>query len=216
MRLTIISDTHGDHEKLGTLSGDVLIYCGDMFSEGADDFEVMDDWFGRQNFDLIICIAGNHDFEIERRSKYVDNPFRSAVYLEGRTYTHKNVNFYGAPWIPGLHNQAFFKQEAELKTIWTEIPANTDVLITHSPPAGILDVSSKGMALGCQWLCKALDDLALKLHCFGHVHAGSGSAEIDSMTFINAALANREYQLARRTLRVSPVAAKGLWTAVNY
>ena len=29
MRLVVISDTHGDHEQLGVLDGDVLVHCGD-------------------------------------------------------------------------------------------------------------------------------------------------------------------------------------------
>ncbi len=65
MKITIISDTHGHHEKLGSLRGDVLIHCGDMFnmySPNNDDIERMDDWFGKQDFEQILCVGGNHDF----------------------------------------------------------------------------------------------------------------------------------------------------------
>ena len=50
MKFTIISDTHGEHEKLGVMSGEVLIHCGDMFNMfggNEDDFERIDDWFRR-------------------------------------------------------------------------------------------------------------------------------------------------------------------------
>ena len=36
-----------------------------------------------------------------------------------------------------------------LREKWSRIPANTDVLITHTPPAGILDRSRRGQGLGC-------------------------------------------------------------------
>ena len=94
MRLTIISDTHGEHDILGRLSGDVLIHCGDMFnmfSQSDEDFERMDAWFGKQDFDLILCTGGNHDFELQKRSSYAGDPFENAVYLEGRSHEHEGV-----------------------------------------------------------------------------------------------------------------------------
>ena len=72
MKLTIISDTHMRHEELGTLSGDVLIHCGRLSqacAETEDDLDDIDRWFERQDFKLIICIGGNHDFALEARSK---------------------------------------------------------------------------------------------------------------------------------------------------
>ena len=47
MRLVIISDTHTMHEELGSLSGDVLIHCGDF----CDGFHVHED-------DLLTLTAG--------------------------------------------------------------------------------------------------------------------------------------------------------------
>ena len=70
MKLVIISDTHGRHEELGTLRGDVLIYCGDSgngFTRHASDVDRLDDWFGQKELDRILCIGGNHDFEMQAR-----------------------------------------------------------------------------------------------------------------------------------------------------
>ncbi|MGB1142223.1 MAG: metallophosphoesterase, partial [Halioglobus sp.] len=81
MKITIVSDTHGNHDQITGLSGDVLIHCGDMFNQfdmfGQEDeqFEGLDAWFGRQDFDLVLCTGGNHDFELEKRVQYVDQPF---------------------------------------------------------------------------------------------------------------------------------------------
>jgi predicted phosphodiesterase len=86
LKLTVISDTHGQHEKLGRLAGEVLIHCGDMFNmfgQNHEDFDCMDEWFAEQDFDLILCTGGNHDFELQKRSLYVDNPFKNAIYLGG-------------------------------------------------------------------------------------------------------------------------------------
>lgn len=65
MQIVIVSDTHKKHEQLGVLAGDVLIHCGDFcdgFNVNDSDVDDLDDWFGRQQFELILCIGGNHDF----------------------------------------------------------------------------------------------------------------------------------------------------------
>ena len=205
MKLTIISDTHNQHERFGTLSGDVLIHCGDMFnlfSNGEGDLESIDNWFGRQKFDLILCTGGNHDSMLEERLNVVDEPFLNAVYLQDRAYIHEGVCFYGAPWTPELSGQAFYREDAELEHARNSIPANVDVLITHTPPAGILDVSSRGLELGCRHLAKRLHVVNPRVHCFGHVHASSGIQKYESTTYINASSVNSQFELARRPYEV--------------
>ena len=199
MKLTIVSDTHGEQDKIGRLSGDVLIHCGDMFNmfnQTHEDFDRMDEWFGEQDFDLVLCIGGNHDFELQKRSGYVDNPFSNATYLEGKSYEFGGINFFGAPWVPDLYDQAFFTKDNKLSDKWADIPDNVDVLITHTPPAGILDVSSKGLVLGCRHLLEAIERTKPTVHCFGHVHASSGVHKDGATTFINAALVNSKYELS--------------------
>ncbi len=197
MRLTIISDTHGEHEKLGELSGDVLIHCGDLFSLFSEDnrLDEVDEWFGRQRFDLILCIGGNHDFALQERIK--PEPFENAVYLEDRSIVHDGVTFYGSPWVPDLAQHAFYQPSDQLAAKWSAIPEQTDVLITHTPPAGILDVSSHGLVLGCPYLAARSTELSHRTHCFGHVHASSGVLERDGVTYVNAALANHQYEMVR-------------------
>ena len=200
MNIAIISDTHGEHEKLGTLSGEVLIHCGDMFnlfSPGDDDVERMDEWFGKQDFELILCTGGNHDCALEDRLTITSNPFKNAIYLQDQSYVHRGVIFYGSPWIPELYGHAFYQDDDQLEKIWSEIPADTDVLITHTPPAGILDVSSRGLELGCVHLARELKRISPTLHCFGHVHASAGVHVSDGINFINASSVNSQFELIR-------------------
>ena len=198
MKLTVISDTHGNHDRLGRLRGDVLIHCGDMFNmfrQSHEDFHRMDAWFGEQDFDLILCIGGNHDVELQKRSLHTQQPFRNAVYLENSAFEFEGIRFFGAPWIPGLCGQAFFVEDEALPEKWSAIPPDVDVLITHTPPDGILDLSSSGLQLGCPHLRSALERTTPTVHCFGHVHASSGTHSNGTTTFVNAALVNSRYQL---------------------
>jgi len=189
MKLTIISDTHMRHEELGPLSGDVLIHCGDFLKheETETDLDNIDRWFGQQDFGLIVCIGGNHDFALQARSERTTQCFHNAVYLEDSALQYEGVNFYGAPWTPELRFFAFFQDRAGLQKKWDLIPEDTHVLITHTPPYDILDKSSRGLVLGCPLLMRRVKSIAPVLHCFGHVHASAGQETVDGTHFVNAA-----------------------------
>jgi Icc-related predicted phosphoesterase len=201
MRIVIISDTHTQHEKLGRLSGDVLIHCGDSangFKRSPDAVRKLDDWFGQQDFDRILCTGGNHDVEMEDLSGAGTPVLRNAEFLQDRSLHHRGVHFYGAPWTPELAGWAFYLPACEMRDKWALIPTQVDVLITHTPPAGILDRNRSGRSCGCPDLAERLLDLRPQLHCFGHVHASAGTVEINATTYVNASMVNSQYQIAHR------------------
>lgn len=201
MKITVISDTHNQHEGLGRLSGDVLIHCGDMldlFDRNEGDLRRVDEWFGKQDFDLILCIGGNHDLLLEEMVLGGVKPFENAIYLQDQQHVHNGVVFYGAPWIPQLFGHAFYQSDSELRGKWSLIPDKTDVLLTHTPPIHVLDGSRRGIALGCPYLAASVDLVAPKLHCFGHVHHSAGLAKSEDTIFVNASSVNNEMQLARQ------------------
>jgi len=201
MEITVISDTHNVHEELGTLRGEVLIHCGDMFNQfhaDEDELEKIDAWFGRQEFELILCIGGNHDFRLQELVKRTTTPFQNAIYLQDSSYAFKGFTFYGAPWVPNLPGQAFDLHSEALFEKWRQIPHDTDVLITHTPPLGILDVPSRtNVPCGCSHLESRVFEVAPMLHCFGHVHASSGQTSSNGITFMNASMVNSQYELAQ-------------------
>jgi len=198
MKIVIISDTHGGHEDLGQLCGDVLIHCGDvehLFRKDDRAIEKIDNWFGRQKFSHILCIGGNHDLTLEEQARDGTQPFQNATFLHDAELVLDGVKFYGASWVPNLNNHAFFADERALDEAWSKIPDDVDVLITHTPPAGVLDVSSRGLALGCKHLAKRLKTLKPVLHCFGHVHASAGSRKRGGTTYVNASSVNSSFEI---------------------
>ncbi|KAF2154144.1 hypothetical protein K461DRAFT_267200 [Myriangium duriaei CBS 260.36] len=55
-----------------------------------------------------------------------------------------------------------------------------DIMITHGPPYGLLDMSARGnIKVGCPHLLNALQHCRPRLHCFGHIHEGWGAALVD-------------------------------------
>jgi hypothetical protein len=131
VHLVIVSDTHARHEELGQLCGDVLIHCGDGcdgFQRNREDLECLDDWFGRQQFERILCIGGNHDFLIEERIARGERVFRNAIYLQDETHEFRGLRFYGSPWTPELIGWAFHLDAGGLRSRWSSIPEDTAVV----------------------------------------------------------------------------------------
>lgn len=195
MQLTIISDTHGRHEKLGNLSGEVLIHCGDICDAEKDAsitaVREMDAWFSRQHFEKIICIGGNHDFAVQELAATSQPVFENAVYLEDEAYIYKGVTFYGSPWTPNLDGWAFYQSEKGIQKKWDAISRDADVLITHAPPWQILDVPyMSNQHAGCPNLRIEVEILRPKVHCFGHIHAGYGKIQTPHTCFVNACISN--------------------------
>ena len=83
------------------------------------------------------------------------------------------------------------------------IPDDIDILITHTPPEGILDNGPRGR-LGCSGLRKKVEKMdKLKLHLFGHIHEGFGMQESSGgMKFINASFVNEHYNPINTPIRV--------------
>lgn len=63
--------------------------------------------------------------------------------------------------------------------LWSAIPLDTDVVITHTPPYTHCDESiSRRRALGCDDLRRALWRVRPKLAVCGHVHEGRGAERV--------------------------------------
>ena len=104
------------------------------------------------------------------------------------------IKFYGTPYTKKREgsNPAFALLEHELDEKWSQIPSDTDVLITHMPPYGIQDLNKHGGNEGCPDLLKAvIDRIKPKLHVFGHIHISGGKSESNETIFVNAAIGDK-------------------------
>lgn len=201
MKVVVISDTHGHHEGLGELTGDVMVHCGDfeMGSSGrAGPLQALDAWFARQRFRHVLCVGGNHDFLAEQRQARGESVFRHARCLCDETVEIDGFTFHGSPWVPELAHWAHYRNATALAAAWEQIPDQVDVLITHTPPRGILDRNSQGRACGCPLLRQRVSVVRPRVHCFGHIHASAGQVVEAETRFINATVVNSRYALARQ------------------
>ena len=205
MKLVLISDTHNRHRMFSIPDGDVLVFAGDLMTNGRRSEEIRDFnlWLGELPHSKKLVIAGNHDFLFEQH-RSTRNLLTNAIYLEDSGVEIDGVKFWGSPFQPEFCNWAFnCKRGEEIEKHWNLIPKDTDVLITHGPPAGIRDWSwHGGESLGCQNLRGAVRRVEPKLHVFGHIHGGYGEDHDGITHFVNASLLNEQYQPVNKPIVV--------------
>jgi Icc-related predicted phosphoesterase len=184
MKIVHLSDTHGKHRLLKKLpTADIIVHSGDI-SENGTNSEVLDflEWFCDLNYLYKLFVAGNHDLCLDDGliEGLPDNCFylcHSGVEIDG-------VKFWG---VPDFLSKELNGNQAQLLA---KIPVNTDILITHRPPYGILDFEG-GNHFGCIDLLQYVPKIRPKYHLFGHVHAGYGIEKSQHTTFVNASLVRK-------------------------
>ncbi|EMP56432.1 metallophosphoesterase [Marinobacter santoriniensis NKSG1] len=210
MRIVCISDTHSRHEEIEHVpEGDVLVHAGDCLAYGSlSNLQDFDAWLGTLPHRHKIFVAGNHDTCFEDEPGLARKTVTNATYLEDSGVEIEGFKFWGSPWTPRFFDWAFnAKRGPQLFEKWQKIPLDTDVLITHGPPKGILDtVTTRDgkQQVGCNDLLRRLSELkSLKAHIFGHIHGGYGTEVQGSsrkIRFVNASICTEQYEASNHPI----------------
>jgi len=210
MKIVVISDTHEKHDLVKIPEGDILIHCGDWTNQGTlPSIEKFLEWFSKKPHQHKVFIPGNHELGLVNANKaqafdlinrYVNDNLH---FLLNSSVTIEGLKFYGSPATPFFFNWAFnYHRGKDIAVEWSKIPDDTNVLITHGPPYGILDMiektfSNMGRDLhqGCKDLLDRINQLKeLKVHVYGHLHADGGeSVVVNGVTYANAAICTERY-----------------------
>ena len=211
MIITAISDIHGNLVDIPKC--DVLCICGDVV--GLNDQRSMDaskhwfenrfvNWINKIPCDKVLVIPGNHDFYIEKCHMNYDG-FNSALlrdielktndklkFIIDKTFTYEGINFYGTPWINPIRSRSYWAFNPDqyydnlLETKFSEIPIDTDVLLSHDNPYNNETLSKYSMNA--------------KYHFYGHWHEGVTS---EKRNRYNCSLLNDSYYLKYKPVIVN-------------
>ena len=202
-RIICISDTHNCNERIEVPDGEILIHAGDATTVGAEEqIRRFSDWFASLPHPHKVFVAGNHDWLFEKdndRARSLLDP--AIVYLQDSAVEIDGLKIYGSPWQPRFFDWAFnLNRGQEMAEKWAMIPDDIDILITHGPPYGILDLVPRSGWVentGCEELRKRVEKLTkvgrLKLHVFGHIHCGYGVQDEFGVRFVNASTCDEQY-----------------------
>ena len=185
MKIWHISDAHTKHKYLNPPEDcDIVIFSGDCSNPrepSINEMQVRDfiTWFVSLPIKYKIFVAGNHDTSIEAGYLTKDN-FESVgiIYLENSSIEIERLKIWGSPYTPSYGiGWAYNKKREKLHDLWATIPDDTDIIITHGPPKGIMDlayhkIDNKWLLeyCGCRALLKRVFQIKPKLVCFGHIH----------------------------------------------
>lgn len=206
MKITFISDTHGFHDDLDKLKGDMIIHAGDISKQGSKN-EIVEflEWFDSLKFSHKIFVAGNHDFFFEEAIEFEIQAIipENIVYLNDSGTVINDINIWGSPVQPWFHDWAFNKKRGEdIKKHWDLIPNSTDILITHGPPFEILDQTIYNSNVGCEDLLNKVMTVKPKIHVFGHIHEDYGQVIKKDIHFINASVLDEKYQMINKPIEL--------------
>ena len=198
MKIVAISDTHGMHGNINIPDGDLLIHAGDFCSYGTmQNLEDFCSWLKVLPHKYKIVVAGNHDRIAQENFAFTNDVIDSAgaIYLEDDLAIINGIKIYGSPWTPMFMNWYFMANRgADIAKKWAKIPSDTDVLVTHGPPYGIMDEVNH-LSQGCEDLLNRIKELDLLVHIFGHIHEGYGCRQMPfSPIMVNASICNDNYK----------------------
>jgi Icc-related predicted phosphoesterase len=189
MKLLLFSDIHSDFPgaaKLAELSlkADVVVGAGDycLARRGLDEIIAALSAIPKPT----VLVAGNaesHEELVQACRSWPD-----AHVLHGSQTALDDVTFYGiAGGIPitpfGAWSYDF--SEGQARKLLQDLQTGS-VLISHSPPKGVLDMSSDGRSLGSEAVREIIGVKKPRLVVCGHIHGSAGQiARLDQTDVIN-------------------------------
>ena len=149
-----------------------------------------------------MAIFGNHSWIGEKarhRIPVMPDNFR---YIQDESIELFGLKIYGTAWSLPFNNWAFNLPEEELCRKFAHIPNNIDILITHSPPFGILDSTPIKKNLGSKSLLEKVVQVKPQFHIFGHIHHGYGqhTDKDNNITFMNVSLLDEGYNFVNEPM----------------
>lgn len=148
-------------------------------STGNHDVTLDSEFYAQQG-------QGFHGDHLEDPTQCLETVMRSApsvIFLQHQAATIQltradgpNTVFkvFGSPYSQSPGNWAFGYETDDAAALWDQIPPDTDVLVTHTPPRSHCDQKPDRTLVGCNALREAMSRIRPPLAVCGHVHEGRG------------------------------------------
>lgn len=239
VRVVLVSDTH-NVEICSSLfpPGDLLLHAGDHTCNGTkDELYSASKWLEKVAALYpygCLTVGGNHDLplDVDTYEQCEDwdhtlafSSTEHVTLLQHQVITVGGLVIFGSPFVSLTPSRlkkpqgdparyyGFNREESTLATLYSKIPPNVDILMTHSPPQGLLDASLQyggelreaPISIGSKSLREWIDAAPARpaLHVFGHEHDSRGLL-VDSVlgcVFCNAAAVNGDRKVGSYELK---------------
>lgn len=175
MKIMAFSDLHGDAARAATLvsasgAADLVIGAGDFCNmrRGLKDAMALLSGIAAP----MVLVPGNAESADELRAAAPGN----ATVLHGSGTRVNGLRLfglgYGVPTTPfGAWSCDLSEEQAAKMLDGCDM---ADILVLHSPPRGVADVTSRGQSVGSTAILAAIERLQPRLALCGHVHDSWG------------------------------------------
>jgi Icc-related predicted phosphoesterase len=200
IKLLLFSDLHCDAAAASRLvqrsqGFDVAVCAGDL-ANCRRQLSVCVDVLKGMTCPVVMAPGNNESFdELTKACR----GWTSAHVLHGSGIRICGIEFFGVgggiPVTP-FGDWSFDFTEDQAESLLASCPTD-GVLVSHSPPKGLLDIASNGRSLGSTAVRAAMERVTPRLVVCGHIHASAGqSTKFGDTTIINAGPQGMEFEFA--------------------
>lgn len=222
MKICVISDLHGflidniEPCELVLICGDIVPLNIQRNKQKSENWlrTKFAEWVKSLPCEQVIFIAGNHDFVFEGRdflwvnsiivkptdgkASYLDNSFKDYLDKDGKVH-----RIYGTPACHIFGSWAFMYSDELLEHIYSNMPENCDILISHDAPnindCGLIPPgrwNSTPVNAGNEVLAQAILEKKPKYAFCGHIHEGNHIlAKCGDTTLANVSILDDTYSV---------------------
>lgn len=210
MIIDCIADLHGERPNLNEGAA-MLIIAGDLCArDGEEHYYDFWQWIINLPYEHVAVIAGNHDNFLQKEPRFFPNSVNNNIhYLCDSGCEIDGFKIWGSPWtktFKGMNPKckAFTcDTDEELAEKWEMIPYDTDILVTHSPSWGNLDITTRGESVGSLSLWMKILGVMPRIHICGHIHESYGECtHRNGIKIVNASLMNEDYDFINEPIRI--------------
>jgi Icc-related predicted phosphoesterase len=193
MKILALSDVHCQFEVfsiknmcLNVEKADLILIAGDLTNFGDKEphqVEKLQKWLSElAQYAPVKYITGNHDLNLHKIDfgiENVENITDKLVVFEGFKILGLNMTVcYDLPQLALAWDRMTAREEVE-EAYYNQFTEKVDIVLSHSPLYGILDVSHwDGENIGSKHLREYVERIAPKLVIHGHNHTNVEGGEV--------------------------------------
>ena len=196
MKLLALADTHLEFPRVSDLpNADLFIHAGDWTDIGYRhsklEFARFESFLrdAKARYSHVLALHGNHDlgFDNGRWAQWGVTP------INGLTWQHPSgLTVHGVALTPAHHLPELLLEwqymtidEDEEDAAWDF--QRVDVVVSHGPPFGYLDLTNSGQRIGSRSAVSYIRTRQPQVFICGHVHEAAGEAQLRETRILNVA-----------------------------
>ena len=180
-KIVATADLHGALPDIPPC--DIVVFAGDITGTGqAMEYRRFFRYANELPAEYVIMVAGNHDTMELYNPKYKSDKI---ITLLNQGIELNGLKIWGSPYSNPFNGWRFMPDDETRDDAYSEIPNDTDILITHGPEHMILDLLPQQGHVGDKVLAKHITRIRPKVHICGHIHEGYGYTNITGVHSYN-------------------------------